>query len=174
MANPQRGDVLQLCCRGGTTGADTLLFLGCFSQPSWFQEQGRTDPRSLHSIASSPAKHLSLLGGELGAAPRGREFVLLLAQIPLAVVQLKALARISCRAVGRWRSFVSDLLAQLFVLSAALALQGRGRRSWTCLRAQTRPQIIAGLKLTGWAADCPHSSTPLCGSAASGEDHTYP
>lgn len=57
--------------------------------------------------------------------------MLLLAQIPLAVVQLKALskslARISHKAVGRWGSFLSDLLAQLFVLSAALALQGRGR-----------------------------------------------
>lgn len=44
----------------------------------------------LPSTKSTPAKHLFLLWGKSGTAPRGQEFVLLLAQIPLPVVQLNA------------------------------------------------------------------------------------
>lgn len=60
---------------------------------------------------------------------------------------------------------MSDVLAQLFVLSAALALWGRGREE---LEGREETPNYHWLKLTGWAADCPHRSTLLCGSAALG------
>lgn len=65
------------CSHGATSCWQRWHHWGCYPAPGatfpqGFQEQGRTAPRPLHSITSSPAKHLCLLGGELGTAPRGQ------------------------------------------------------------------------------------------------------
>lgn len=87
-------------------------------------------------VKSSPWRHLPLGRGVPGTAPRVRGFVLLLAHIPLAVVQLNALSKgpdrgclQSClKAEEFWHCLLSALLlAQLFLISVALPLRGRGR-----------------------------------------------
>lgn len=66
---------------------------------------------------------------------------------------------------------MSDLLAQLFVLSAALALRGRGREELEVLEGTEETPNYHWLK-THWLGS--RLSPSLCGSADSGEDNTYP
>lgn len=180
MTNPLSGDVVQPWCHLPLAEVGLIpcswgsFAWDAFSPGFW----SRTDPSPLHSITSSPAKHLSLLRGELGTAPRGQ------GTYAASGSDSTRCGPASGSEQGAWQGFPAELLEGEVLCRISLPsclcfllplhCGGEAGRSFRCLRAQRRPQIIPGLKLTGWAAGFPHPSALPCGSAATREDHTYP